>query len=88
MDRSSLHQAMQLKAMRKQGCRVLTIAPGRPGRELTAGESPGTIIGQEESLLAIACRDKVYLTPEVKPKGKKALDPASFCCGYMNICEE
>ncbi len=67
---------------------TLSLVPGRAGRELTETVPPGTILGQEEGLLAIACRDKVYLTPEVKPRGKKALDPASFCCGYMNVCQE
>ena len=67
---------------------TLTLVPGRPGRELTDPVTPGTILGQEQGRLAIACRDKVYLSPEVKPQGKKALDPAAFCCGYMNICQE
>lgn len=67
---------------------TLTMAPGRVGRELTEGEVPGTILGEEEGMLAIACADRAYLTPEIKPEGRKALDASAFCCGYMNLCEE
>ncbi|MBU1248950.1 MAG: methionyl-tRNA formyltransferase, partial [Proteobacteria bacterium] len=61
----------------------LTILPGSVGRDLAPSEVPGTILGAEEGRLAIACADKVYLTPAVKPDGKKELDADSFCCGYL-----
>lgn len=65
----------------------LNVLPGRPGRELEPNEAePGAILGEEEGLLAIACADKVYLTPGVKPQGKREMDATAFCCGYMNIC--
>lgn len=65
----------------------LTIMPGSIGRDLAEGETPGVILGEEEGRLAIACADKVYMTPGVKPEGKKCLDPDAFCCGYLNACE-
>jgi methionyl-tRNA formyltransferase len=68
----------------------LTVMPGSIGRELAEGEEPGRIIGHEEAegRLAIACADKVYLTPGVKPEGKKLLGAEEFCCGYLNACGE
>ncbi|MGE4468768.1 MAG: methionyl-tRNA formyltransferase [Desulfovibrio sp.] len=67
----------------------LNVLPGRPGRELAPDEAePGAILGEEDGLLAIACADKVYLTPGVKPQGRRELDPTAFCCGYLNICVE
>ncbi|WP_027189141.1 methionyl-tRNA formyltransferase [Paucidesulfovibrio longus] len=66
----------------------LNVLPGRVGRELAEGEAaPGEILGEEEGLLAVACADKVYLTPGVKPQGRKELDATAFCCGYMSICK-
>ncbi|MEF2146525.1 MAG: methionyl-tRNA formyltransferase [Desulfovibrionaceae bacterium] len=65
----------------------LGILPGRPGRALSPGEAaPGTILGQEEGLLAIACADGVYLSSGVKPQGRKEMDATAFCCGYLNVC--
>ncbi len=64
----------------------LTVMPGMIGRDKAQGETPGQIIGEEDGCLTIACADKVYQTKGVKPDGKKELDAAAFCCGYMNIC--
>jgi methionyl-tRNA formyltransferase len=66
----------------------LTVFPGRIGRELDEPVAPGTILGVEGDNIAIACRDKVYLTPRIKPSGGKALDARSFACGYMNRCRD
>jgi methionyl-tRNA formyltransferase len=38
----------------------------------------------EDNLIAIACADKIYYTPEVKPENSKALDAQSFYCGYLS----
>jgi methionyl-tRNA formyltransferase len=65
----------------------LTLFPGRVGRERTADEVPGTILGEEEGSLAIACADRIYLLPRVKPASGKPMDAKAFLCGYMSRCE-
>ncbi len=62
----------------------LCIAPGKVGRDLAPGESPGQVIGKEDDHLAIAAADKVYLTPSVTPECGKNQDASAFCCGYMS----
>jgi methionyl-tRNA formyltransferase len=66
----------------------LTVFPGRIGRTLDRQAAPGTILGIEDNAVAIACRDRVYLTPRLQPSGGKALDARSFACGYLNRCPE
>lgn len=65
----------------------LVIAPGKPGEEEAGDNAPGTIVGEFEGMLGIACADKIYLTPKVKPAGKKEMDGKAFVCGYMGKCE-
>jgi methionyl-tRNA formyltransferase len=62
----------------------LHIYPGKVGPDLTEKVAPGTILGVEDNLIAIACADKIYYTPEVKPENSKALDAQSFYCGYLS----
>lgn len=64
----------------------LVITPGSVGPDLTQPAAPGTILGEVEGRLGIACADKVFLTTSVKPEGSKTMDAAAFCCGYMNVC--
>lgn len=64
----------------------LMVMPGSVGRDKTDDETPGTILGTEEDRIAIVCADKIYLTPAVKPDGKKQLDAEAFCCGYLKVC--
>jgi methionyl-tRNA formyltransferase len=62
----------------------LHVYPGRIGPDLTEKVPPGTILGVEDNHIAIACADKIYLTPKVKPENSKALDGQSFYCGYLS----
>ncbi len=64
----------------------LHISPGEVGEEEAKGVEPGTILGEMDGKLAITTQDKIYLTPTVKPQGKKAMNVASFLCGYMKSC--
>ncbi len=61
----------------------LALAPGRPGGPRPLDATPGTILGEEEGMLAIACADRVYLTPAVKPEGRKEMGATAFVCGYL-----
>jgi methionyl-tRNA formyltransferase len=75
--------------LREDGASLrLTVFPGRIGRELDGPVAPGSILGVEDDNIAIACRDKVYLTPVIKASGGKALDARSFSCGYLNRCRD
>lgn len=64
----------------------LNVSPGEISEEAAAGVDPGTVLGEMDGKLAITTADKVYLTPEVKPQGKKAMDATAFACGYMKDC--
>ncbi|WP_319470780.1 methionyl-tRNA formyltransferase [uncultured Pseudodesulfovibrio sp.] len=64
----------------------LNVAPGEVSEEETPKIDPGTILGEMDGKLAITSADKIYLTPEVKPQGKKAMDATAFACGYMKAC--
>ncbi|MDD4649953.1 MAG: methionyl-tRNA formyltransferase [Desulfoplanes sp.] len=66
----------------------LTLYPGSIGDPVEQGTAPGTFLGMRGDCLAIACKDREYLLPKVKPAGSKALDAKSFFCGYLNqgIC--
>ena len=64
----------------------LALFPDKVGRERTAEEVPGTILGEEEGYLAVACADKIYLLPMVKPASGKPMDAKAFLCGYMSRC--
>lgn len=71
----------------QEGKRVrLNVMPGEIGPELESNIDPGTVLGEMDGKLAIACRDKVYLVPEVKPEGRKAQDATAFVCGYLSKC--
>ncbi len=66
----------------------LVVSPGTPGEALDSDAKPGTIIGLENDRVAIACAEGVYLTPLVKPEGRKAMEPREFYCGYLHRCAE
>lgn len=70
---------------------TLIIEPGRIGGELPpqteSGTAPGTILGLQDGMLAIAAGDKVYLTPRVTPRGKKPQDAAAFANGYLRAAK-
>ncbi|NCC25541.1 MAG: methionyl-tRNA formyltransferase [Deltaproteobacteria bacterium] len=66
----------------------LSVFPGRLGRELEPGEArPGSILGLEDEALAVACRDRIYLVPRIKPACGAAMDARGFACGYLNRCD-
>nr|WP_275406314.1 methionyl-tRNA formyltransferase [Pseudodesulfovibrio sp. JC047] len=64
----------------------LKVAPGEISEEVASKVEPGTILGEMNGKLAIVTADTIYLTAEVKPQGKKAMDATSFVCGYMKEC--
>jgi len=64
----------------------LVLSPGKPGDDEAGDHEPGTIVGEYDGMLGIACQDKIYLASKVKPAGKKEMDGKAFMCGYMNKC--
>lgn len=64
----------------------LVLSPGKPGDEEVGDHAPGTIVGEFDGMLGIACQDKIYFASKVKPAGKKEMDGKAFMCGYMNKC--
>ncbi len=66
----------------------LGIQPGRVGGPLPADAKPGDFLGLDDGMLAIACRDRVYLVPALQPQGKRAMSATAFACGYLGNCPE
>lgn len=66
----------------------LMIFPGKVGLEKPAGVRPGSITGTKNGFLEIACKDKYYLVPRVKPDGSRDMDAASFECGFLKRCAD
>ncbi len=66
----------------------LKVYPGRVGGDRPPEVSPGTVAGLEDEHLAIACRDKMYLTARVKPENSREMSARSFYCGFMQQCRE
>ncbi len=64
----------------------LVLTPGKPEGEPVGDHAPGTIVGEFDGMLGIACADKIYLASKVKPAGKKEMDGKAFVCGYMGRC--
>ncbi len=65
----------------------LHVSPGEVSEEAAPKVEPGTLLGDMDGKLGIATADSIYLTPEVKPQGKKAMDATAFACGYMKSCK-
>ena len=66
----------------------ITVPPGRLGRALEPGEAaPGEFLGLEGDALAVACKDRVYLLPRLKPANAREMDARAFACGYLNRCD-
>lgn len=63
--------------------RLSLTAVGQLGPAVAPGTRPGTLLGLEGDRLAIACQDRAYLLPGIKPEGKKAMDARAFVCGYL-----
>jgi len=60
----------------------LSLYPGHTGPEITSHQ-PGEIAGLIDLGLGIACADKYYILPAIKPEGGKRLSPEDFCNGYL-----
>lgn len=65
----------------------LNVQPGEISQETAPAVAPGTILGEMDGKLAIVASDGIYLTPGVKPQGKKNMDASAFACGYMKDCD-
>jgi len=65
----------------------LNVTPGEVSGEAAPKVAPGTILGEMDGKLAITTADGIYLTPEVKPQGKKGMDATAFTCGYLKECK-
>ena len=59
------------------------IYPGKIGNKLPQGTSPGEILGIRDGFLEIACMDRTYLIPKLKPESSKILSAEQFACGYL-----
>jgi len=65
----------------------LVLTPGEIGPALTEPRpKPGTLLGVREGKLAIACSDREYLVPFLKPSGKKLMNAEAFAHGYLDDC--
>ncbi len=66
----------------------LIVYPGKIGQDKPSGMEPGTIAGMQDEYLCIACRDKMYLVPWIKPVGGKEMSAHSFYCGFLHKYEQ
>lgn len=60
--------------------------PGAVGEPLPEGIRPGTILGVTKGSLGVACADRIYLIPRLRPAGKREQSAEAFACGYLNKC--
>jgi len=63
--------------------RRVGILPGSIGDPLQPGQSPGTFLGVQQGGLAIACADRAYLVPRLRPSHAREMDAQGFYCGYL-----
>ncbi len=66
----------------------LQVFPGKVGPDKPAGIPAGTVMGTKDGFLQIACKDKLYLVPRVKPGSSREMDARSFECGFLSKCVE
>lgn len=70
----------------------ISMEPGEigPNLEPVDGQlpAPGTVLGLQDDMLAIATTDRVYLIKTLRPANKKPMGAASFFCGYLNGCDD
>lgn len=64
----------------------LTVYPGKIGAERPAHIEPGQIVGVADSEVLIACADRLYAVPTIKPANSKPLCGQEFYCGYLSRC--
>ncbi len=67
----------------------LQVFPGRIGPDKPADTPAGAIMGTRDGFLQIACMDKIYLVPRVKPGNSRVMDARSFECGFLSkVCSD
>ncbi|RQD64734.1 MAG: methionyl-tRNA formyltransferase [Desulfonatronovibrio sp. MSAO_Bac4] len=64
----------------------LQVFPGKVGPVRPDNIAAGTVMGVADGLLQIACADKIYLIPRVKPGNSREMDARSFECGFLSKC--
>jgi methionyl-tRNA formyltransferase len=64
----------------------LTVYPGSIGEARPEGVAPGEIVGVAGDNVVIACADRLYSVPTIKPAGSKPLGGREFYCGYLSRC--
>ncbi|MDO9583171.1 MAG: methionyl-tRNA formyltransferase [Desulfomicrobium sp.] len=64
----------------------LTVHPGAIAGLLPAGVEPGEIHGVSDDNVLIACSDRLYAVPVIKPANSKPLRGREFYCGYLSRC--
>lgn len=64
----------------------LTVYPGTIGESRPPEAAPGDILGIRGDAVCIACADRVYAVPLVKPANGKPLTGREFYCGYLSRC--
>jgi len=64
----------------------LTVYPGVIGEPLPDGVRPGEVHGVAGDNVLIACADRLYAVPTIKPAGSKPLGGREFYCGYLSRC--
>ncbi len=64
----------------------IIVYPGKVGNQRPVGVKPGTLTGVEQGYLGIVCRDRIYLTPKVKPENSKEMSAQGFYCGFLQKC--
>ena len=60
--------------------------PGTIGEPLPEGVEPGEIHGVAGDSVLIACADRLYAVPIIKPANSKPLRGREFYCGYLSRC--
>ncbi|GAB1410712.1 methionyl-tRNA formyltransferase [Desulfovibrionales bacterium] len=66
----------------------LTVYPGKIGDTRPAHVEPGQIVGVVDGDVLIACADRMYTVPTIKPANSKPLHGQEFYCGYLSRCVE
>ncbi len=64
----------------------LAVHPGTIGEERPVTAQPGDIIGVSDDNVLIACADRLYAVPTIKPANGKPLKGREFYCGYLSRC--
>lgn len=71
--------------LERPGCAPVRVClePGELGDILEPGVLPGTIGTLSDNKLPVACADRWYLLPSLRPAGKKPVEATAFVNGYL-----